>query len=238
MAPQRGHQSVVGARPNKSAPPRHGSTFAPVSAGGDGRWVARAAALVLALLLAWNPADPTLAADPTQPRSLEVSGEGIAVAAGVLTLPGSPDIARHLLTDAWNWPDLFVSPVWIRSVTRVEDRAVTDMYLSPSIFLGELHMVVETRQVSRHRLETRLVRGDVRRYAHVWELTPQSGAPCTHAVLEMTMQLKTWMPNWLLRWLMWKEFDGHLERVMAEAARRAGDADACASVRQAERPAG
>ncbi len=79
---------------------------------------------------------------------------------------------------------------------RQENRAVTDMYWSPPLSFDELHMVVETRGISLHRLETRLLHGDVRRYAHVWHLTPLAGQRCTRAVHELTMRRKTWVTNW------------------------------------------
>lgn len=191
--------------------------------------------LLFVTLLSWSPAGTAQSAEPV---ALDVNGEGVAVARAALTLPGSPDSLRHLLTDAWNWPRLFASPVRVRSVTRYDDRTVTDMYLSPPLFLSELHMVVETREVSRARIETTLLRGDVRRYSHVWLLTPLAGGRCTRAVLELTMQLRTWMPRWLLRWLIRQELDGHLEHVLAEAARRGDNATDCAPGEPAGSPSG
>ncbi len=195
-----------------------------------------AALLLLPTLLFGSPNDTARAAERSQPVALEINGEGVAAAKAVLILPGSSEFARRLLTNPWNWPGLFPSPVRVQSVIRNQDRAVTDMYLSPPFSFGELHMVVETREISPLRLETRLLRGDVRQYAHVWQLIPLAGERCTRAVLELTMQLKTWMPSWLLRWLVGHELDGHLQRVLAEAGRRAGDASACASGETAPRP--
>lgn len=187
----------------------------------------RTAPLLLAALVAWSLPDTAQGAAQFKPVALEVNGEGIAVAKAVLTLPGSPDLVRHLLTDPTNWPNLFPSPVRIQSVIRHENSAVTDMVLSPSLFLGDLHMVVETREVTPLHLETALVRGDVRQYRHVWRLTPLAGKHCTRAALELTMQLRTWIPTWMLRWLVRTELDGHLERVGAEARRLAGHAADC-----------
>lgn len=180
--------------------------------------------------------DTAHAVERTEPAALEINGEGVAAAKAVLILPGSSELARRLLTDPWNWPTLFPSPLRVQSVIRQQDRAVTDMYLSPPFSFGELHMVVETREISPLRLETRLLHGDLRQYAHVWQLTPLAGERCTRAVLELTMQLKTWMPSWLLGWLVGQELDGHLERVLAEAGRRAGGASACAPGETAPRP--
>lgn len=184
----------------------------------------RATSLGFAALLSWTQADTVRASEPL---ALEVTGDGVAVARAVLILPGSSDLARDLLSDPSNWPVLFASPLRVRSVTRHPDRTITDMYLSPGLAFQELHLIVETREISRLRLETRLIDGDLRRYAHVWHLTSLPGERCTRAALELTMQPRTWMPNWLLRWLMREELTGHTERVVAEAGLRAGETGAC-----------
>lgn len=173
----------------------------------------------VAALMIWSVVGAPHEARAIEPLTLEVDGEGIAVATSILTLPGPPALARHLVSDASNWPALFVSPVRVESEVREGDRAVTEMYWSAPLWLGELHLVVETLAGPPHRVEPRLIRGDVRRYPHVWQLAPLAGEPCTRAVLELTMQLDTWAPKWLLRWLMRRELNGHLERVVSEAGR-------------------
>lgn len=238
MVRQRERRSAVGAPPNRDRPLHFDVTRPPGNGLVGGRSPICGALFLLATLLHVGPADTAHATERTEPVVLEVNGEGVAVAKAILLLPGSSELARRLLTDASNWPGLFFSPVRVRPVIRHQDRAVTDMYLSPPWPLGELHMVVETREISPLRLETRLLRGDVRQYSHVWQLTPLAGERCTRAVLELTMQLQTWMPSWLFRWLVRQELDGHLERVVVEAGRRAGDAGACFSGEPVARPSG
>lgn len=63
--------------------------------------------MMLVVLFAWFLATATHGAGPTESMSLEPTGEGIGVATGVLTLPGSPHYHGHLLTDASNWTGLF-----------------------------------------------------------------------------------------------------------------------------------
>lgn len=238
MVPQKERRRVGAAQPNRSRLPLSEETCI-AGSGFAGDWRPNGAVpVLLAALLTGSMVGAAQGAAAIEPLTLEVNREGIAVATGVLTLPGSPTLARHLLGDALNWPNLFISHIRVQSVARRGDRTVTDMYLSPPLFLGELHMLVETRESSPHRVETRLVRGDLRRYTHVWQLTPLAGARCTRAVLDLTIQLNTWVPHWLFRWLMRHELDGHLERVVAEAARRAGAGTTCASDKPAERPAG
>lgn len=194
-----------------------------------------AAALALAAFLPWSSGHAAQATGRDEPLRLVVNDEGLAVATAAITLPGSPEHARRLLSDVSSWPALFASSVTMESVIRTEGRTLADMNLSLPLFLGVLHMVVETEAVSPFRLETTLVRGDARRYMHRWELTPLDRGRCTRAGFELAMQLKSWVPDWLFRWALRRELERHLSLVVAEASRRAEDAGLCAAGASLER---
>ncbi len=77
----------------------------------------------------------------------------------------------------------------------------------------ELHLVTATREVFPIRIETQLVRGDFSQYEWIWELPPTQGGNATQATMSLRMAPTIWTPDWVLRWALQSELEGHFERI-------------------------
>ena len=179
----------------------------------------RRRALVLVLLLPWL-ATPARASSPLPLLNIIVDSGGVAHVRAMLDLPASPGVVRGILIDYSHWPMLFPQGLRVAAIKQEPDGVQTDLYLPRYFLPGEFHLVTLTRETAPGRLETSLIEGDFLRYQRVWSLTPGERNDETHAALEMDVQPKTWMPNWIFTILLRHELAEHFDKLRAEVERR------------------
>jgi polyketide cyclase/dehydrase/lipid transport protein len=173
--------------------------------------------LVLALLSCG--AITVQAASPPQ-LTIVVDSTGLAEVRAVLTLPASPVVVRSVLTDYPHWPALFPAGLRVIAIQQEERGVRTELYLRSHFLIGELHLVTLTRERAPGVLETSLIDGDFRQYRRIWVLVSGEHADETHAELEMEVQPKMWIPDWLFTMALQRELSEHFEKLSAEVKSR------------------
>jgi hypothetical protein len=154
---------------------------------------------------------------------IRVLPDGSARVHAQVELAGPPDVARLVLTDYEHWPDLFPPGLRIAGIRREARGVITDLWATRHILPGELHLVTETRETTPDRLDTSLVEGDFHRYTRTWQLSPGPSEPATTATLEMEVQPKGWVPDWLFTIFLKQDLEAHfvlLQTAVAARARR------------------
>ncbi len=162
-----------------------------------------------------------VAADPdsrTYSLDIQVLPDGLARVHAQVELPGSPAIARLVLTDYEHWPDLFPPGLRLVGIRREGRGVVTDLWASRHILPGELHLVTETRETTPTRLDTTLIEGDFHRYSRTWQFSPEAATSRTIATLDMEVQPKGWVPHWLFTRFLKQDLEAHFVRLQAAVA--------------------
>jgi polyketide cyclase/dehydrase/lipid transport protein len=125
-------------------------------------------------------------------------------AKAILHIPASPATVRAVLTDYERWPDLFAGRFRVTRLKRESDRVITDLLIKRFPLPGEMRLLCETRERPDGGLVTSLIEGDFTRYVRQWTLTPEPNSPDpqafsgTRAEMDLSLQLKSWVPDWLL----------------------------------------
>lgn len=177
--------------------------------------------LLVSLLLI---ASPGASADGPPPRAaldIQVLPDGLARVHARVELAGPPEVARLVLTDYEHWPDLFPPGLRIVEIRREAQGVITDLWAARHILPGELHLVTETRETTPDRLDTTLIEGDFHRYTRTWQLLPGATETTTTATLDMDVQPKGWVPDWLFTTFLRRDLEAHFTRLQAAVAARA-----------------
>jgi hypothetical protein len=138
--------------------------------------------------------------------SLEISADpaGGYRAQAELHFAAPPEAIRAALTDYEHWPALFNGRFRVVQLRREKDRVLTDLMIRRSPLPGELRLYCETRELWGGVLVTTGLEGDFVRYVRRWKLEPEvrtEGAgprTGTRAHMELSLELRTWVPDWLL----------------------------------------
>jgi hypothetical protein len=145
-------------------------------------------------------------------------------ATGILHIPAPPQVVRAVLTDYDTWPALFNGRFRIVRLQREADRVVTDLMIKRSPFPGELRLLCETRATPDGGLLTTRVDGDFKRYVRRWRFESQSAGPAmtpvavdTRAVMELSFELETVVPDWIVAYNLRRELLDHF-RILREKA--------------------
>jgi hypothetical protein len=135
-------------------------------------------------------------------------------AKAVLHIPASPEAVHAVLTDYDAWPALFGGRFRITHVQHEPGRVVTDLLIKRTPLPGEMRLLCETQELPDGVLVTSLMEGDFTRYVRRWKLDPEPNGVAPHtqlgtqAQMDLSMELKTWVPDWIVR--------AHLRRQLLE----------------------
>jgi ribosome-associated toxin RatA of RatAB toxin-antitoxin module len=129
-------------------------------------------------------------------------------------------MAHAVLTDYRRWPLLFPHGLRIVEISQEKEGVKTDVYLPRHFLPGEFHLVTLTRELGPGLLETSLIDGDFLAYRRTWTLTAGLSGSETRAELEMDVQLKQWIPQWLFTFVLKHELLEHFDKLRAEVQSR------------------
>jgi hypothetical protein len=159
----------------------------------------------------------------SDPDLLEVKTDpsgGVRATARVL-FPAKPEVIQALLTDYPHWPDLFEVRMRVAGLTIHEGVATTDLRIEHALLPGERRLVTESRTLPDGSLVTDLKAGDFKRYHRVWKLHANGEGSRTSAEFELTFELESILPDWLVAIAMRQELETHFRIVKQKALEHA-----------------
>jgi hypothetical protein len=166
-----------------------------------------------------------VAADaPTLEIAADPSGGFRAKA--VLHIPATPEAVLAVLTDYDAWPALFAGRFRITHLQREPGRVVTDLLIKRTPLPGELRLLCETQELPNGVLVTSLMEGDFTRYVRRWKLDPEPNGiephmrPGTHAQMDLSLELKTWVPDWIVLANLRRQLLEHFQILRERAIQR------------------
>jgi Polyketide cyclase / dehydrase and lipid transport len=171
---------------------------------------------------------PSTQSNPTLEIVTEPSGGFHAMARFYIAAP--PSVVRAVLTEYEAWPALFNGRFRIVRLQREADRVVTDLMIKRSPLPGELRLLCETRETPDGTLITSLLAGDFKRYVRRWTLhtDPEGrtavpgGRVGTRAVMDLSLELRTIVPDWIVVYNMRRELLDHFRILQEMAVAKAG----------------
>lgn len=149
------------------------------------------------------------------------SGGGVRATARVL-FPAKPDVIQLLLADYPRWPELFEVPMRVADLNVHEGVATVDLRIRHALIPGERRLVTDSRMLPDGGIVTDLKGGDFKRYHRVWKLRPAGEGNQTSADFELTVELDSMTPDWLIAVVMRQELEAHFRIVKQKALERAG----------------
>jgi hypothetical protein len=171
--------------------------------------------LVGSLCVAWWPWG-TLAASDADILDVKVeSGGGVRATARVL-FPAKPDVIQSLLADYPHWPELFEVHMRVADLNIHEGVATIDLRITHALMPGEHRLVTDSRMLPDGGLVTDLKGG----YHRVWKLRPAGEGNQTSADFELTVELDSLTPDWLIAVVMRQELEAHFRIVKQKALER------------------
>lgn len=153
---------------------------------------------------------------------LEVKAEpggGVRATARVL-FPAKPEVIQSLLTDYPRWPELFEVRMRLADLNIHKGVATIDLRIEHPLLPGERRLVTESRTLPDGGLVTNLKGGDFKRYHRVWKLRPAGEGNQTGADFELTVELDSLAPDWLVATAMRQELESHFRIVKQKALER------------------
>lgn len=179
--------------------------------------------LVLAgsLCAALWPWGALAASDPDVLDVKVESGGGVRATARVL-FPAKPDVIQTLLADYPHWPELFEVRMRVAALNIHEGVATVDLRIVHALIPGEHRLVTDSRTLPDGGIVTELKGGDFKRYHRVWKLRPAGDGNQTSADFELTVELDSLTPDWLIAVVMRQELEAHFRIVKQKALERAG----------------
>jgi hypothetical protein len=175
------------------------------------------------LVLSCSAASLAAQTDPDPILDITRETHGGFRATATLHIAAPPQSVRAVLTDYERWPDLFAGRFRVVRLQREPHRVVTDLLIKRFPLPGQLRLLCETREHRDGRLVTSLIDGDFTRYVRQWTFTsepnrldPHAGGG-TRAEMDLSLQLKSWVPDWLLIANLRRELLDHF-RILREQA--------------------
>ncbi len=144
------------------------------------------------------------------------SGGGVRATARIL-FPSKPEVIQSLLTDYPRWPELFEVRMRVADLKLHEGVATIDLRITHALMPGERRLVSESRTLPDGGLVTDLKGGDFKRYHRVWKLRPVGEGNQTHADFDLTVELDSVTPDWLIAVVMRQELEAHFRIVKQKA---------------------
>lgn len=149
------------------------------------------------------------------------SGGGVRATARVL-FPAKPDVIQSLLADYPRWPELFEVRMRVADLNVHDGVATVDLRITHALMPGEHRLVTDSRMLPDGGLVTDLKGGDFKRYHRVWKLRPAGEGNQTSADFELTVELDSLTPDWLIAVVMRQELEAHFRIVKQKALERVG----------------
>ncbi|MBH0178893.1 MAG: hypothetical protein HP491_13790 [Nitrospira sp.] len=152
-------------------------------------------------------------------ESLDVkveSGGGVRATARVL-FPAKPEVIQSMLADYPRWPDLFEVHMRVADLKIHEGVATVDLRITHALMPGEHRLVTDSRRLPDGGLVTDLKGGDFKRYRRVWKLRPAGEGNQTSADFELTVEVDSLTPDWLIAVVMRQELEAHFRIVKQKA---------------------
>lgn len=169
--------------------------------------------ILLIFLIMWEPF-PSIAretgAAPVRPFSIEIDGNGTAIARCHDILLGSPELVFDVLTDYPHWSDLFPEKPVIHRISKEGDRTLVTMTIPGWFPSMNFDLVTATQEFPPSRIETQMVEGDFEQYEWAWTLTPFAEGTATQADLTVKVKPAIWTPGWILKWALESKLLEHL----------------------------
>jgi hypothetical protein len=161
----------------------------------------------------------------SEPDVLDVRvepGGGVRATARIL-FPSKPEVIQSLLTDYPRWPELFEVRMRVADLKLHEGVATIDLRIEHALLPGERRLVSESRTLPDGGLVTVLKGGDFKRYHRVWKLRSAGEGNQTRADFELTVELDSLTPDWLIAVVMRQELEAHFrivkQKVLEQAQR-------------------
>ncbi len=174
-----------------------------------------------AAILLWVGSIPAGAAEAPLLDVRVVETGGVRATATIL-LPVEPGIVQRLLTDYRHWPELFEVRMRVVELTELNDgRVLTDIRIDHSLLPGERRLLCESRAVEGGGLVTELKGGDFKQYRRLWRLRPLQGGRQTQAEFELTVEIDSLVPDWMVAMAMRRELEAHFRIVRDKAIAQA-----------------
>lgn len=139
-------------------------------------------------------------------------GGGVRATARIL-FPSKPEVIQSLLTDYPRWPELFEVRLRVADLKLHEGVATIDLRIQHALLPGERRLVSESRTLPDGGLVTDLTGGDFKRYHRVWKLRPVGDGDQTRADFDLTVELDSVTPDWLIAIVMRQELEAHFRIV-------------------------
>jgi ribosome-associated toxin RatA of RatAB toxin-antitoxin module len=143
---------------------------------------------------------------------------GGVVATARILFPAGPEVIHALLTDFPHWPDLFELRMRVVDLQIRQDVVTTDLRIEHALLPGERRLVTESRMTANQGIVTDLIAGDFKRYHRVWKLSPANKGRETHAEFELSVDIDSIVPDWLVALATRRELEAHF-RIVKEKAR-------------------
>lgn len=147
------------------------------------------------------------------------SGGGVRATARVL-FPAKPDVIQSLLADYSHWPELFEVHMRVADLNIHEGVATIDLRITHALMPGEHRLVTDSRMLPDGGLVTDLKGGDFKRYHRVWKLRPAGEGKQTSADFDLTVELDSLTPDWMIAIVMRQELEAHFRIVKQKALER------------------
>ena len=147
------------------------------------------------------------------------SGGGVRATARVL-FPAKPEVIQSLLADYSRWPELFEVHMRVADLNIHEGVATIDLRIRHALMPGEHRLVTDSRMLPDGGLVTDLKGGDFKRYHRVWKLRPAGEGNQTSADFDLTVELDSLTPDWMIAVVMRQELEAHFRIVKQKAQER------------------
>lgn len=147
------------------------------------------------------------------------SGGGVRATARVL-FPANPEVIQSLLADYPRWPELFDVHMRVADLNIHDGVATIDLRITHALMPGEHRLVTDSRTLPDGGLVTDLKGGDFKRYHRVWKLRPAGEGKQTSADFDLTVELDSLTPDWMIAVVMRQELEAHFRIVKQKALER------------------
>ena len=174
-----------------------------------------------ALLTTLWPRDVLAVSDADSLDVKVESGGGVRATARVL-FPAKPEVIQSLLADYSHWPELFEVHMRVADLNIHEGVATIDLRIRHALMPGEHRLVTDSRMLPDGGLVTDLKGGDFKRYHRVWKLRPAGEGNQTSADFDLTVELDSLTPDWMIAVVMRQELEAHFRIVKQKAQERSG----------------
>ncbi len=174
----------------------------------------RALIIMGCLVFGWSgwshAAEPVLLDVRTEPTG------GVKATATVI-FPAPVSVIQAILTDYVHWPALFDVRMRIADLSVQDGVTRLDVRITHALLPGERRLVTESRTLPNGELLSDLKGGDFTRYYRRWKLTPVEGGAQTSAEFELSVEIESVVPDWLVAVGMKRDLEAHFRIVKDKA---------------------